>query len=566
MLTLLHIENIAVVERADIEFGEHFNVLTGETGAGKSIIVDAISAILGERTSKDIIRSGAKSAVVSAVFSDLQSGVLEWLDKNGYEPDEDGSLLISRQINTEGKNICRINGIPATVPMLKQLGVFLVNIHGQHGNQQLLDDKFHLTYLDRFAAHDALVLEYLEAYSSVLEIDREIERLSIDEDEKARRIGELEYRINEIDSASLKHDEDTELETRVKILRNAEKISEALEIAFSSLYGSDDFEGAISFLISAEQSVSSVNKVNDELAELAKKLTELRYLATDIAEELRDLRENYDFYPGEIDEAENRLDTIRRLKRKYGGDISDVLNKLECYRHELSEIEFAEDTLDSLKSEKIIAVKAATEAGRRLTESRRKAASLLEARITEELEQLDMARVKFYVEILTGDRLTSSGLDNVHFLISANAGEEPRPISRIASGGELSRIMLALKNVLAENDDIQTLIFDEIDSGVSGRAAQRVAEKLASVGQKKQVLCVTHLPQIAAMADTHFLIEKSERNGRTFTSVRSLDLRERATEVARIIGGAEITDITLKNASELIDSAQNYKKTKLRCN
>ena len=557
MLSILHIENIAVVERADVEFGPRLGVLTGETGAGKSIIIDAINAILGMRTSRDIIRTGERTAAVSAVFTGVSETVRAWLEEHGYE-DGTEELLITRQLGTDGRNVCRIGGLPVTVSMLRELGALLVGIHGQHDSQQLLDDALHLRYLDSFAEHGALIERYTSAYGELISVRRKIEKLSMDTKERARRVDELHRRIEEIESAELQEGEEEELTARSRLLRNAGRITSALENAYAALYGDEETGGASALLNAASEELSVIEDTAEELSALSSRLKELCYSAEDIAEELRDQLRGLDFSPEEVDQVESRLDTIAKLERKYGASIPEVLAALEEYRSELGEIEYSDEAMAALEErEKKLSIQV-KKAAAELTASRRAAADRLEKRICTELSDLDM-RAVFMVSILPVQP-GPEGADAVQFLLSANAGEEPRPLSRIASGGELARIMLAMKNVLAENDDLGTLIFDEVDAGVSGRAAQRVAEKLASLGRKRQVLCVSHLPQLAAMADEHFLIEKRERDGRTFTSVTPLDLDGRIREIARITGGANITENTRKNAAEMIEAAEKYKE------
>jgi DNA repair protein RecN (Recombination protein N) len=560
MLTLLHIENIAVVEQADIEPGEGFNVLTGETGAGKSIIIDAIGAILGARTSKDLIRSGEKTASVSAVFSRLSPSVLDWLEENGFSPDEDGNLLIHRRFSTEGKVLCKLNGMPATVSQLKSLGILLVNIHGQHENQRLLDESSHIDYLDSFAGHRDLLEDYRKSYNELKYIENEIKKLTKNEDEKARRIELLRYRIGEIESAGLSRGEDEKLEKRLAILRNSERMTTAVEESFRAVYGDDNTEGACSLLNSAAEFMSLAALIDEKLRPLLSKIEELKYAAEDVAAEIRDLRGEYGYSPEEMESIGSRLDLIHRLKRKYGNTIDEILECFERDRRELNEIELSDETIKKLEAKREALFRETRELALKLSDSRKQAAKLLADKVMQVLEQLDMPKVRFAVETEIIGEMGPSGIDSVRFLLSANVGEELRSISRIASGGELSRIMLAMKNVLAESDDIQTLIFDEIDSGVSGRAARKVAEKLAEVSRRKQVLCVTHLPQIASMADHHFRIEKYEKKGRTFTSVTLLDEDGAVDEVARIISGTNITQATLRSSREMIDSAKQFKK------
>ena len=561
MLSLLHIENIAVIQTADIQFDKGFNVLTGETGAGKSIVVDAIGAIIGERTSRDLIRTGAKSSLVNAVFTGLPE--LDWFRENGVGPDEEGNLLIQREIQPDGKNICRINGRLITVSQLRQLGRLLLNIHGQHDGQQLLDERCHLDYLDGFGATGADLDAYRVCYNRLAALRREISSLRMDEAEKARRIDSLEFQIGELERAELRSGEEEELTERRDLLRNAGKLMESVEGAHLALSGDDEREGAAALLGEAEQSLHAAGRISTQAAELLEKLVELRCAADDIAEQIRDLRDAFDFEPGELDQIESRLDVLHRLKKKYGDSVDEMLDYLDRCKKELDEIQFSTDTIARLEKEQSKALADARKAAETLSQSRKKAAKALEQRIQSELAQLDMPKVRFQVEFgpKPGEfAMDDTGMDEVQFLMSANVGEDLKPIQKIASGGELARIMLALKNVLAENDQVGTMVFDEVDTGVSGRAAQKVAEKLADVAHAKQVLCVTHLPQLAAMADVHFSVEKGERGGRTYTQVERLTRQRRCEELARLTSGEHITDATLGAAGELLDSAEAYKK------
>ncbi len=547
MLSLLHIENIAVIERSDISFDRGFNVLTGETGAGKSIVIDAISAILGERAYRDMIRTGATKAAVRAVFT----GVPEypWFQENGVEYDEE--TVIQREVYLDGKNVCRVNGSLVSVSILRKLGIQLINIHGQHDSASLFDEANHLKFLDDFAENGALRAAYLEKYDAVTALRREIDSLTMDESEKLRRMETLRYQIAEIEKADLEPGEDDALEVRRKVLQNAEKISDAMNDAVENLYGGDDTDGAAGMLMSAERALARIAKFDDSIASLHEKVTDLMYQVQDAAELVRDARDDLSYSAGELDEIESRLDTIHKLRRKYGATCGDILEYLEKAKKELDEIEFADDHLERLKLKLQKAENTAWEAAFTLRENRKQKAKAMSDRILTELAQLDMPRVQFSCEF-TELELTANGADAVAFYMSANAGEALKPMSKVASGGELARIMLAMKNVLAEKDRVETLIFDEVDTGVSGRAAQKVAEKLRSVATHKQVLCVTHLPQLAALASTHFLIAKEERQGRTYTTVTPLDLEGRKRELARIIGGTNITETTLKSAEEML--------------
>ena len=507
MLSLLHIENIAVIERADIQFDPGFNALTGETGAGKSIVIDAISAVLGERTSRELIRTGAKSALVNAVFTGVSG--LGWLEENGVPAGEE--LLLQREIQGDGRNICRVDGRLVTVAQLRELGRQLLNIHGQHDGQQLLDPACHLGYLDRSGHTEGELASFREAYGALAELRRKIGELEMDEAERSRRVDTLTFQIGELERADLKPGEDRELDGRRQLLRSAGKLMDAVQTAQYALSGDEDGRGAADLLAEAEGAVQGVARYSDRLSQLQEKLSQLRCEADDAVELLRDLEEELDFSPEELDELEGRLDTIYRLKKKYGSTVEEMLDYLERSRQELDQIQYADDTIARL-SQKL--EKAREEAARRagvLSQARRRAAEALQTRVQEELRQLDMPKVRFQVEFAPKEGawgLDETGGDEVQFLMSANVGEALKPIQKVASGGELARIMLALKNVLAEDDGIDSLVFDEVDTGVSGRAAQKVAEKMAQVARGKQVLCVTHLPQIAAMADTHFSVQK----------------------------------------------------------
>ena len=548
MLSLLHIENIAVIESADISFDRGFNVLTGETGAGKSIVIDAISAILGQRAYRDMIRTGTNKASVRAVFTDVPE--LSWFAENGVEYDSE--TIIQREVYLDGKNICRVNGQLVTVSILHKLGIQLINIHGQHDSASLFDETNHLTFLDDFSGNYQLRSEYSETFTAVSKLRREIERISMDEGEKLRRMETLKYQIEEIEKASLKAGEDDELEARRKVLQNSEKIADGLNDAVENLYGGDDTDGAASLLAIAERALARISKFGDSISELHEKVADLMYQVQDVAEIARDVRDDLAYSADELERIESRLDVIHKLRRKYGTTCADILEYLEKAKQELDEIEFADDHVEKLKKKLKKAEKEAWDAALALRENRKETAKKLSARILTELSQLDMPKVQFSCEFTELD-LTSNGADAVAFYMSANVGEALKPMSKVASGGELARIMLAMKNVLAEQDKVDTLIFDEVDTGVSGRAAQKIAEKLRSVARNKQVLCVTHLPQIAAMGDVHLLIAKGEREGRTYTTVTPLDLEGRKRELARIIGGASITETTLKSAEEMLN-------------
>ena len=560
MLSLLHIENIALIQSADIRFEPGFNVLTGETGAGKSIVIDSIGAVLGERTSRELIRTGAKSALVTAVFTQVPP--LPWLEENGFPTGEE-ELLLQRELQGDGRNVCRIDGKLVTVAQLRELGRQLLNIHGQHDGQQLLDPASHLGYLDQFGGCQPLLEDYQVAYRRWHDIRREMDKLQMDEAERSRRVDTLNYQIQELERAQLKAGEDEELSARRTLLRSAGKLMEAVQSAEFALSGDEDRDGACSLIAQAEGEVQGVSSISPELSELSEKLTALRCAADDAADTLRDLSRSFDFSPGELDQVEERLDLLYRLRKKYGPTVEDMLSYLDRCRKELDQIQYADDTLARLEKDLKKAQKEAARRGEVLSQARREAAGALQARVQEELRQLDMPKVRFQTEFTPkgGEAgMDETGLDEVQFLMSANLGEALKPIQKVASGGELARIMLALKNVLAEGDQIGTLVFDEVDTGVSGRAAQKVAEKMAQVARGKQVLCVTHLPQIAAMADTHFSVQKGEREGRTYTRLERLDRSQRREELARLIGGASITPSLLESAEELLRQAEQQKQ------
>lgn len=559
MLELLHIENIAVIEEAEVAFQSGFNALTGETGAGKSIVIDAIGTVLGGRTSRELIRTGAAKAYVSAEFSHV-SPRLPGLLQTGTAPDEDGNLLLQRELSSEGKNVCRVNGRLVTVAQLREIGADLLNIHGQHDGQQLLDEEQHGAYLDRFGKLEPMLSQYRLLYDEMHRLSGQIASLQMDEAEKARRIDSLHFQIDELERAELRAGEEEELQTRRTLLRNGEKYQSALNDAYYCLNGGDESAGAISAIQEAETALYSVRALDDELSALYQRLENLRCEAYDLAEIIREKKNAFDFSPAELDAVESRGDLLYRLKKKYGGTVEEMLSYLDKCRTELNGIETAEDSLIRLQKRYGQARQAVLDSGAALTEARKDAARQLEMRIQRELQDLDMDKVKFSIQFEAREP-SPDGCDGIRFLMSANAGEALKPIAKIASGGELARIMLALKNVLAEQESIGTLVFDEVDTGVSGRAAQKVARKLSQVSRQKQVLCVTHLPQLAAMADTHFSVEKGARNGRTFTRIVQLNRRQRMAELARLTGGSRVTEALLESAGELLDEADEYRRT-----
>ena len=536
MLELLHIENIAIIDRADITFEPGFNALTGETGAGKSIVIDSLSAVLGQRTSRDLIRTGADKAYVSACFTGIPPEVGEDL---GITWDEE--LLLQREIHTDGKNVCRVGSRPVTVTQLRTLGSRLLNIHGQHDGQQLLD-------------------AYREKYAKLTDIRRQMHALQMDEAEKARRMDTLRYQIQELQRAKLRPGEEEELTSRRNLLRNGEKFMSAVSEADFCLSGDDSTSGALALLRQAQSALEPIRRLDDSFEELYQRLEAVYSEVYDLAYTVQDKRDAFDFSPQELDEVEGRLDQLYRLKKKYGPDVESMLAYLDRSTKELDAIEDAGDTLLHLQQLEKKALTAARSAAEELSKARHQAAQRLEEQILTELLQLDMGRIRFAIDFQP-QPLSESGMDAVRFLMSANVGEELRPIQKIASGGELARIMLAMKNVLSEQDRVGTMVFDEVDTGVSGRAAQKVAEKMARISRTKQVLCVTHLPQLAAMADTHFSVEKGVTDGRTFTHVRRLDRAQRRQELARLTGGAHITPTMLEGAEELLSAAEDFKRT-----
>lgn len=558
MLNELHIENIAVIERADISFSKGLNVLTGETGAGKSIVIDSIGAVLGERVSRELVRRGAEKGVVTASF-DMTPYTEQWLREN--EIDSDDELILQRRITADGKSSCRVCGTPVTVSQMKELAAFLVDIHGQNDGRQLMDERRHMEYLDRFGRLDAPLDAYRAEYKKYTGIKKEIERLSMDEIEKERLSDTLSYQIAELERAELKEGEYDTLVSRRDLLRNSEKLTEAIDEAISALYGGDD--NAVSLAQNAAYYAGKAAAITPELESVAANINDAAFALADAAETLRDFHDDLDFSPEEYDRLESRIAQLNKLQRKYGRDIDGLIEYLDECRRKLDDIQYADDRLAKLDRELEKQSAVCHASAEKLSRERRSAASELETRIVSELRELNMPSVRFAVEFLPVESeqgFDANGSDVIRFIMSANAGEELGRISRIASGGELSRIMLAMKNVFAENDPVATMIFDEIDTGVSGIAAQRVGEKLYSVSKGKQVMCVTHLPQIAAMADSHYVISKQERGGRTYTDVVLLDREGRRRELARLHGGDVVTATTLASAEEQLQAAENYKR------
>ena len=557
MLNELHIENIAVIEKADISFAPGLNVLTGETGAGKSIIIDSIGAVLGERVSRDLVRRGAEKGTVTAVFD--ADGAAAWLEEN--EIDSDGELIIQRRITLDGKSSCRICGTPVTAAQLKELAAMLVDIHGQNDGRQLMDERRHMAYLDSFGHLDGALAAYRAEHDRFSAIKKEMAALSMDEIEKARLSDSLKYQIEELERANIKPGEKDTLSARRDLLRNSEKLTEALDEAFSALYGGDD--NAVSMSQNAAYYAAKAANYAPELEQAANAVNDAAFALADAAETLRDFKDSLDFSPEEYDNIETRLSLLNKLERKYGRTDEELCAYLDECRKKLDDIEYADDRLVKLEKELSAQKAQCVKAAAALSAQRREKAAELEKRIVTELRELNMPSVRFAVEFVPVDNeqgFDASGADKIRFIMSANAGEELGRISKIASGGELSRIMLAMKNVFAENDPVGTMVFDEIDTGVSGIAAQRVAEKLFAVSKGRQVMCVTHLPQIAAMADSHYLIAKHEEGGRTYTEVNGLTREGRRRELARLHGGDFITETTLASAEEQLAAAEAFKK------
>ena len=549
MLSRLHIENIAVIENADLDLTNGFNVLTGETGAGKSILIDSINLALGERISKDVVRAGTSTAHVSALFCDLSAQVAAGLAELGYECSDE--LLIQRDISADGRGTCRISGRPATVSILRTVGRMLVNIHGQHENQALLSPEKHLIYLDRFTGTGDLIKEYTEAYRVVRAITGELDSIEKDVAQKERRIDLLKYQIDEIEEAGLKTDEEEELRARRLRIVHAEKIAVAVSEACAALSGGDDNLGAQALLSAADNALDSVTDVLPDILELAGRLKSLRYELDDCADELHRFTSEDAYDPQELEIIEGRIDTIFRLKKKYGDSIEQILVFLKTCKEELEKIETSDERAAQLRQKLTMARDKLLSLASTLSNQRKKAATRLSEEIKRELAFLDMPQVDFSINFTPLSEPGMHGIDDIEFLISPNPGSPARPLAKIASGGELSRVMLAIKTVLANSDGIDTLIFDEIDTGVSGRAAQKIGSKLRQVARNCQVVCVTHLAQIASQADQHILIEKQVEKGNTFTSLRTLDFSGRKKELARIIG-SDVTEKALQAAAEML--------------
>ncbi len=557
MLVNLKISNIAIIKEAAINFDNGLNVLTGETGAGKSIIIDAINAILGERTSRELIRTGSNNAEVSALFYDINDDVKAVLNEFDIDCEEDNSLLVSRKISLDGKNNCKVNGTSVTVSMLKKLGQSLINVHGQMDNHNLLNEELHYTYIDRYAENTDILNDYLACFNDYCTCKKRYDNLIVDEGEKARKIDLLTFQIQEIEDADIRIGELEELTKRQKLLQNAEQLVTLVNNAVEIINGNDNFSGVADMLSTASNSLNKASVFDETLSEVSNTVTEMAYSINDCASELNSFLYGLDVDPNELDLIEERLDILSRLSKKYGQTEEDILAYLDNAQKQLEEITFADKLKEELYLELQEKYAVMEKASAVLSANRQKYGEIFIDSVKNELTFLDMASISFKI-IQNRKAFDETGADEIYFLISANAGEEPKPLSKIASGGELSRIMLAIKNVLASKDNIQTLIFDEVDTGVSGRAAQKIGIKLKEVSKNRQVLCVTHLAQIASFADNHFLISKSESENKTYTKVESLDNNGRIHELARIIGGMESSQLSLDTANEMIENANKY--------
>jgi len=570
MLRQLTIQNIALIDQVNIELGEGLNILTGETGAGKSLVIDSINAILGDRLSKDLIRTGEEKATVEAVFEVDNKAVNSYLEEVGISPEEDNTLIISREFTLSGRNTCRINGKMVTVSMLKEIGQLLIDVHGQHDNQSLLRTESHIHLLDSFGGEkiERLKREYIKLLNEYRQLTDKLKKLTGDEKERERKIDLYKFQIDEIAKAKLKTGEEEELEKQRLLLGNSEKIVNSLSRAYDLIYGGDSVKSsALDKINGALAEIRNISEYNEKYKEVEKRLEELSYQLDDLTEEVRHMRDSVEYDPSLLEEIEERIDLIFRLKRKYGSNIEEILKYKKEIEIELDEIIKSEEIINEL-NRKISEIEGKMyETARMLNAERQKAAHILEMKIGNELDELDMKKAQFKVSIEFdkegsegGKRnYLNDGLDRVEFLISPNMGEPLKALAKIASGGEMARVMLAIKNILADVDEVPTLIFDEIDTGISGKAAQKVAEKLCLISRKHQVICVTHLPQIACMADRHFLIEKNYKNNSTVTKVELLKKDAIKHEIARILSGDNISGITIKHAEEMLSNAKQYK-------
>lgn len=553
MLKTLVIENIAVIKKAQIEFTSGLNVLTGETGAGKSIVVDSINAILGERTSRELVRAGSDNAFVNAYFEDINDDVKLKLNEYDIPIEEDGSLLLSRKISAGGKSVCRVNGLPVTVGILKDIGTHLVNIHGQHDSQALLNPDFHYKFVDAYADCDELLAEYKESFKSFLNIRRQLKSLTSDADERDKQSEILDYQIKELRDADIKVGEWEELKHRKSVILNSQAILNALNTLLGAVNGDDENQGIQSVLSSSDKEITALLDADSQLKPIKEKLDSAEDLLESIKDLISDKMENLDFQPDELDKIEERLDILYTFSNKYGETEQDMLYYLADAERKRALFDNSEQDLERLNAEYDSSLEKTQSLALKLSEVRRKAAEKLGEEICSQLEFLDMPGVKFVTQFSKGN-LSSNGVDKIEFLIRTNPGEEPKPLAKIASGGELSRIMLAIKSIIAKSDSIATLIFDEIDTGVSGKASRKIGLKLKEVGENAQVICVTHSAQIASAADSHFLIKKEYTDNAAFTQIMPLDFEGRKYELARIMGGLDVTESLLKSAEEMLDN------------
>ena len=555
MLNQLSVRNVAVIDKLDINFHDGVSVLTGETGAGKSIIIDSINMILGDRANKELVRYGTDKAVVQAVF-DAPKSVINILEENDIDV-EDETVIITRQVTKEGKSVARINGMVVTLNILREISDRLINIHGQHDNQALLTPIRHITFLDAYADNEEYINRYKDILSKKREIEKKISSLEMDEQEKMQRIDLLEYQVNEIKKASLEKGEEDDLREQRDIYTNAEQITKSVNEAYMNLYEGDEIQSAYDGISIAVNEISQISDLNPQLKSIYDTLNEIMYSLEDTAHEIKEFGETVEFDEQTLNEIEERLDLISRLKRKYGNSIEEILEYLKKAESELNDIKLSDERTNELKEELKNITKELKEKGNVLTQRRENAAKVLEENIEKSLHELNMEKSKFKVSIENDGTFYDNGMDKVEFLISTNPGEPLKPLVKIASGGELSRVMLAIKSILADSDGVDTMIFDEIDTGVSGEAAMSIAKKLAVIAKNKQVICITHLPQLTAMADNHYLIQKNTDGEMASTTLKELDEEGRELELARIIDGGEVTELALSHAKQMLENAKN---------
>lgn len=553
MLNQLSIKNVAVIDKLSVDFHDGVSVLTGETGAGKSIIIDSINMILGERANKELVRYGQEKAVVQAVF-DAPENVCKILEENEIDVD-DGEIIISRQISKDGKSSARINGMVVTLNILKEISDSLINIHGQHDNQALLTPARHVVFLDAYAENEEYIKAYKEILSKKREIEKNISSLEMNEQEKIQRIDLLEYQVNEIKKANLEKNEEDDLKKQREIYQNAEQIVNAVSDSYNNIYGGDEIQSAYDGLSIAVESLSQIKELDIKINEMYEVLSSAMYSVEDAAHELKNYGDSIEYDEQTLNDIEDRLDLISKLKRKYGSTVEDILMYMKKAESELNDIRLSDEKINELNEELIKVTKKLTEQGYLLSERRKKAAKILEEKIENSLHELNMEKAIFKVNVETADEFYENGMDKTEFLISTNPGEPLKPLVKIASGGELSRVMLAIKSVIADSDGVDTLIFDEIDTGVSGKAAMSIAKKLSQIGKSKQVICITHLPQLASLADNHYLIIKNTEGEMASTTLEELDEEGREKELARIIDGGEVTDLALNHAKEMLKKA-----------